>query len=80
MKYYTPLIVIVWLSLAILCILAIENDRFSKNKKRILFFSYGIVALAALFEWLGVILSLKGTVNPSIIKVFKYFDYLLLLS
>ena len=77
MKYYTPLIVIVWLSLAILCILAIENDRFSKNKKRILFFSYGIVALAALFEWLGVILSLKGTVNPSIIKVFKYFDYLL---
>ena len=77
MKYYTPLIIIVWLSLAILCILAIENDRFSKEKKKILLFTFGIVAGAALFEWLGVLLNGNSSVNPWIIKIIKYFDYIL---
>lgn len=57
MKYYTPLIVLVWLSLAVLTILTVENDRFSKKKRNTLYLTFSIVAVAALFEWLGVQIS-----------------------
>ena len=32
MDYYTPLTVLVWIALLVLCILAHENDRFTKEK------------------------------------------------
>ena len=77
MKYYTPLIVIVWLSLAVLAILTIENDRFSKRKRNTLFLTFSIVAVAALFEWLGVQISGNTKFSPWLLKVVKLFDYIL---
>ena len=77
MTYYTPLIILVLLSLAILCILTKENGRFTKDKKKILFFSYAVVGAAALSEWFGV--QLNGNMNvPSwVLRVIKLFDYIL---
>ena len=37
MKYYTPLIIIVWLTLIILGVLVYENGRFTKEKKILLY-------------------------------------------
>ncbi len=77
MKYYTPLIVLVWLSLAVLTILTIENDRFSKKKRNTLYLTFSIVAVAALFEWLGVQISGNTSFSPWVLKVVKLFDYIL---
>ena len=77
MKYYTPLIVLVWLSLAVLAILTTENDRFSKKKRRTLYLTYSIVAVAALFEWLGVQISGNTSFSPWILRTVKLFDYIL---
>ena len=77
MTYYTPLIILVWLSLGILCVLTVENDRLSKNIKIIQYVSYGLVALAALAEWLGVQLNGNPAVSPWLIRIVKYADYVL---
>ncbi|MBQ7669680.1 MAG: GGDEF domain-containing protein [Clostridia bacterium] len=77
MKYYTPLIVLVWLTLIILAVLVKENDRFSKDKKRTLYLSYLIVALAAFFEWLGVCFSGNAAVPHWLVRAVKLFDYIL---
>lgn len=77
MKYYTPLIVLVWLSLAVLTILTVENDRFSKKKRNTLYLTFSIVAVAALFEWLGVQISGNTKFSPWILRIVKFFDYIL---
>ena len=77
MKYYTPLMVLVWLSLAVLTILTVENDRFSKKKKNTLYLTFSIVAVAALFEWLGVQISGNTKFSPWILRIVKFFDYIL---
>ncbi len=77
MKYYTPLIILVWFALIVLAILAKENDRFSKERKRILYFTYSIVALAALAEWLGIQFNGNMNVSPWVIRLIKAFDYIL---
>lgn len=77
MDYYTPISILIWISLLVLCILVHENNRFKKNKKYILYFTYIIVGLAALFEWLGV--QLNGNMDFSLwlLRVVKLFDYIL---
>ncbi|MCR5693401.1 MAG: GGDEF domain-containing protein [Clostridia bacterium] len=75
MKYYTPLTVLVWISLAVLCILVIENGRIPKDRKKILYLTYAIVAAAALAEWAGVQLSGNPDVSPWLIRIAKFFDY-----
>ena len=77
MDYYTPLTVLVWIALIVLCILAHENDRFSKEKKWILYFTYIIVGFAALFEWLGIQLNGNVKISPWLIRIIKLFDYIL---
>ena len=77
MTYYTPLIIIVLLSLAILCILTKENDRFSKEQKRIYYFTFAIVAAAALSEWTGIQLKGNTDLSPWVLRIVKFFDYVL---
>ena len=77
MKYYTPIIVIVWLTLIVLTILVKENDRFSKNIKRTLYLSYLVIALAALSEWLGVCISGNAAIPQWVFRTVKLFDYIL---
>ena len=77
MKYYTPLVILIWITLAILCFLVIENDRFTKEQKRIMYLTYIIVAFATLAEWLGVKLSGNTAISPWLLKIIKFFDYVL---
>lgn len=77
MDYYTPITILIWISLIVLCILVHENNRFKKEKKVILYFTYIILGFAALFEWLGVQLNGNMNFSPWLIKVVKLFDYIL---
>lgn len=77
MKYYTPLMIIVLVSLIILGILTKENARASKDKKKILYFTYLMVALSALAEWVGIQFSGNPNVSPWLIKIIKFLDYAL---
>ena len=77
MNYYTTLMILVWMTLAILCILASENDRYSKQKKRLLRVTYILVGAAALAEWLGVQLTGNLNVSPWLLRAVKLFDYTL---
>ena len=77
MKYYTPLIILVWMTLLALCIVVKENERLSKDKKFFLYSSYIIAAIAALSEWLGVQLSGNMDISPWVLRIVKLFDYVL---
>ncbi len=77
MTYYTPLIILIWLALIVFCILVRENDRFSREMKRIMYLTYLIVAAAALSEWLGVRMNGNPAVSPGLLRAVKYFDYVL---
>ena len=75
-QYYTPFIVLVWLTLVLLCILVWENDRIKKKEKRVLYITYLVVAVAALAEYLGLLFN--GNTNlPLLLKFFKFVDYVL---
>ncbi len=77
MAYYTPLIVLIWMALIVLCILVRENDRFSKRMKRIMYLTYLIVAVAALSEWLGVQMNGNPEIAPGLLRTVIFFDYVL---
>ena len=75
-QYYTPFIVLVWLTLVLLCILVWENDRIKKKEKGVLYITYLVVAIAALAEYLGLLFN--GNTNlPLLLKFFKFVDYVL---
>ena len=77
MTYYTTLMILLWMTLAILCILALENDRYAKEKKRLLCVTYILVAAAAAAEWLGVQLTGNLHVSPWLLRAVKLLDYTL---
>lgn len=76
MGYYTPLIIAVWVALLVLCILVFENNRLSKIEKNVLYFTYIMVAVAALAEWLGVQFRGNMSIPPWVLKMIKFFDYI----
>ena len=75
-EYYTPFIVLVWLTLVLLCILVWENDRIKKKEKGVLYITYLVVAIAALAEYLGLLFN-GNTDLPLLLKFFKFVDYVL---
>ncbi|MBQ3866212.1 MAG: GGDEF domain-containing protein [Clostridia bacterium] len=77
MTYYTPLTILVWLTLVILCILVRENDRLTKRQKTVLYSTYFIVGLAALAEWLGIRWNGNTAISPWLLRIVKFFDYVL---
>lgn len=77
MDYYTPISILIWISLAVMCILVHENNRFTKEKKYILYFTYIILGCASLFEWLGVQLNGNMDFSPWLLRAVKLFDYIL---
>lgn len=77
MTYYTGVMMLVWLTLVVLGILVYENDRIPRNDKRILFITYGIVAVSSLAEWLGVQFNGDVALPAWSIKLVKFFDYML---
>ena len=77
MTYYSAVIILTWLALITLTVLAIENDRLTKNKKIVLCSTYMVVAFAALAEWMGIMLSGNVDYSPWLLKGVKCADYIL---
>ncbi len=77
MTYYSAIILITCLTLAILAILVIENDRLSRKEKTILLQTYAAVALAAFAEWLGIYLNGNTDYPQWVLKVVKCMDYIM---
>ena len=76
MDYYTSLIIVVWVALAVLCVLVFENNRLTRVEKHVLYFTYIVVALAALAEWLGVKFNGNTAIPTWLLKLVKFFDYI----
>ena len=76
-SYYSVLIILCWLALGVLCVLVHENSWISGKDKRLFYLTYGIIALSAFAEWLGVQLSGNEGIAVWVIKLVKCFDYIL---
>lgn len=63
--------------LTILCIIVHENDRLDKRSKRLYYELYFIVALSALFEYLGLYFSGNTNYPSWVLRVVKCGDYIL---
>ena len=61
-SYYTSILLLCWIALAVLTILVHENNRIPLEDKRILYVTYALVAGAALAEFCGV--RLDGRAEP----------------
>ena len=77
MRYYTSLMILVWMTLSALSILVTENNRIAREDKRILYLTYALVALAGLAEWCGVQLNGKTEWPIWVLKGIKCMDYIL---
>ncbi len=76
-SYYNYIIIISWFALFVLSILVFENDRMTVKEKRFLYFTYIIVALAALSEWLGLVLNGDTETPVWALRIVKCADYVL---
>ena len=76
-SYYTVLIILCWMALAILCILVHENSWIPKHDKRLFYLTYAIIAVSAFAEWIGVRLSGNAEVPVWLLKGIKCLDYIL---
>ena len=76
-SYYTVLIALCWMALIVLCILVHENSWIGKKEKRLFYLTYGIIALSALAEWLGVQFSGNEDIPVWMLSLVKCFDYIL---
>ena len=76
-SYYTVLIILCWMALGVLCILVHEISWICKEDKHLFYLTYGIVALSALAEWLGVQLNGNTAVPVWVLSAVKCIDYIL---
>ena len=76
-NYSTSLVIMVWLALLVLSILVFENNRIRKERKGVLFMTYAVVALAATAEWLGLLFSGNPNIPNWLLRLVKFFDYIL---
>lgn len=77
MTYYLTIIALSCFALVVLSVLVKENGRLSKTDKHIMYFSYFVLAVSALAEMSGVMLSGNTDVPAWIIKTAKFADYTL---
>ena len=77
MSYYTAVISLVWMALAVLTVLVSENERISKEDRKVLYVTYGLVAASALAEWLGVQFSGNPEISIGLIRFVKCLDFIL---
>lgn len=76
-SYYTVLITLCWMALGVLCILVHENSWIPKKDKHRFYLTYGIIALSALAEWLGVQFSGNKDIPVWLLLAVKCCDYIL---
>jgi len=77
MDYYTSIILLSLMALAVLCILVRENGRISKKNKRLFYLTYLLIALSALCEWTGLQLDGVESLPSWPLRVAKCADYIL---
>lgn len=77
LQYYTPFIVLVWLTLLLLCVLVFENNRLKKEEKTVLYVTYILVAIAAASEWFGLLFNGNTDIPSWLLKFIKFVDYVL---
>ena len=77
MSYYTSIIFLSMLALAVLCILVRENGRIPEENKKLLYLTYLLIALSALFEWIGLQLDGVETLPKWPLRIAKCADYIL---
>ena len=77
MSYYTMLILLSWMALGVLCILVWENSWIPRTDKRHFYVTYGIIALSALAEWVGIQISGHDGYPAWVLSLVKCFDYML---
>ena len=75
--YYSLIIVICWMALAVLCILVHENGRIERTDKRLLWLTYGLIGLSALSEWTGHYLNGMEGLPTWPLALAKCADYIL---
>ena len=76
MSYYTALMSLSGMALGVLCILVRENSWIPGKDKRHFYLTYGIIALSALAEWVGIQLSGREGVPGWVLAAVKCFDYI----
>ncbi len=77
LSYYTLLIILSWMALAVLCILVRENLWIPGEDKRRFYLTYGIIALSALAEWTGIQLNGRESLQAWVLHLVKCADYIL---
>lgn len=75
--YYSSTIILSWLSLGVLCLLVYENARIQVKDKQMLYLTYILIALSALAEYCGVMLSGRAGVSGKAVLFAKTADYIL---
>ena len=76
-SYYSSVMILLWLSLGILCVLVQENNRISRENKVMFYLTYLLIALAALAEWGGRCLNGNTSAPVLALKAVKSIDYIL---
>ena len=76
MSYYTAIIILCWLTLGILCVLVHENNRLAGEVKKSFYLSYGLIAISALAEWVGVQLNGRADLPEWPLMAAKCADYI----
>ena len=75
--YYTTVIVITWMALAVLCELVRENNRMSRQARHLCYVEFGLIAAAALAEWCGIALDGASSFPAWPLLLAKWADYVL---
>lgn len=75
MTYYTSIIIITLLALAVLSILILENDRITREKKKIFLTTNLFVALAAIAECAGIHIGGNPAIPKGVLAAVKAVDY-----
>lgn len=76
-NYYTSVIIIIILALAVLSVLISENNRISYKKKRLFIATNILISIAALAECSGIHISGKEYIPSWVLAVVKAADYTL---
>ena len=79
MNYYSFIIILTWVTLMILSLLVRENDRIVRKDAGSYYLTYGVIALAALAEWLGLSFNGDPAVPVRVLQSVKCADYILTL-
>ena len=77
MNYYSSMIILSLMSLAVLCILVHENGRIKRESKKLFYLTYLLIALSAIAEWVGIRLNGVQSLPKWPLLAAKCADYIL---